>query len=115
MTGASTVYRCYDAEGRLIYVGCTGNLEQRLRGHRNSSWWSVQIADVRTTDYPTAIEGRIAEREAIRTEHPRWNTQGRVVLTVEHATDVATSIESSGTHSSQALRRAEKLRRKAMA
>lgn len=27
------VYRVYDGDGRLIYVGCTGNLIQRLRYH----------------------------------------------------------------------------------
>ena len=31
------VYRMYDATERLLYVGCTKNLEQRFRNHKNEN------------------------------------------------------------------------------
>ncbi|WP_443067521.1 GIY-YIG nuclease family protein [Streptomyces sp. NBC_01426] len=33
------MYRLYDAEGRLLYVGITMNLQQRLADHRRQKFW----------------------------------------------------------------------------
>lgn len=33
------VYRVFDAEGRLLYVGCTVNPLRRARAHRRSDWF----------------------------------------------------------------------------
>lgn len=71
------VYRCYDVEGRLIYVGSTANLFGRLEQHRASSWWAGQVVQVTAKVYPNGIVGRAVERKAIRDEQPRWNKSGR--------------------------------------
>lgn len=71
------VYRCFDATGRLIYVGCTWDLPGRFGAHRSGSWWAGQVANVRASVHSGRVRGRVAESEAILTEHPRWNTQGR--------------------------------------
>lgn len=71
------VYRCYDADGRLIYVGCTATPNKRLRDHAKNSWWATQIAQVRVVVFPDRQYALAKEREAIETEGPRWNVKGR--------------------------------------
>lgn len=71
------VYRCYDADGRLIYVGCTVNPNRRIAWHRNSSWWGHQIDAVRNRVYPDRPTALMRERQAIAAEQPRWNTKSR--------------------------------------
>ena len=70
---AHFVYRVFDADERLIYVGCTRNLFMRLRTHEANTWWAYQAAKVTAKVYPDKWSGLLAEREAIRTERPRWN------------------------------------------
>lgn len=71
--GPHWVYRCFDEDGRLLYVGCTTNLRNRLEQHRASSWWSPTVAKVTSKVFPDGESGRAAERAAIRDEIPRWN------------------------------------------
>ncbi|WVX88603.1 G-I-Y Y-I-G endonuclease [Gordonia phage CheeseTouch] len=74
---AHYVYRVFDAEQRLIYVGCTKNLFERLRAHQYNSWWAFQAAHVKAEVFPDKWVGRKAEREAIQVGRPRWNLNGR--------------------------------------
>lgn len=71
------VYRCYDNQGRLVYVGSTADLFGRLDQHRKTSWWAPTVARVTAKVYPDGPTGRVAEREAIRDEVPRWNLSGK--------------------------------------
>lgn len=74
---SAVVYRAFDAEDRLLYVGCTIDLEPRLRHHEdNSPWWPFQVR-IETEGYVTRAEAAEAEAVAIATEHPRWNVKGR--------------------------------------
>jgi predicted GIY-YIG superfamily endonuclease len=76
-----TVYRVYDDADRLIYVGCTYDLDKRIRAHRGGSWWRSQIARVvAVAQYPARREALAAERHAIETEAPRWNRMFRWAL-----------------------------------
>lgn len=71
------VYRCYDAAGRLLYVGCSTNPRERLNGHRASSWWFPQVATVRNVVFPSREYALTKERQAIAEEQPRWNLKSR--------------------------------------
>lgn len=71
------VYRCFDADGRLVYVGCTKDPATRLAHHRSNAFWAGEVARVKMTVHPTKATGRAAERRAIRTESPRFNNMGR--------------------------------------
>lgn len=73
---ARYVYRVYDADGRLIYVGETGDLVQRLQYHHLKAWWGSQMDRVNAKVYPTRDLALAAERSAIRDEDPRWNITG---------------------------------------
>lgn len=74
---AHWVYRCYDATGRLIYVGSTHNLFGRLDQHRSGAWWAPQVAKVTGAVYPDRTTARRAESKAIASELPRWNVLGK--------------------------------------
>jgi len=76
MSAAGYVYEVYDAEGRLIYVGATRDVFQRMRQHVMDSWWIEQAVKVRATVHPTLAAARVVERERIRTRQPRWNIVG---------------------------------------
>ena len=71
------VYRCFDADGRLIYVGSTTDLFGRLASHRATSWWSPTVAKVTSKVYPNGVEARAIERAIIADEIPRWNKVGK--------------------------------------
>lgn len=71
------VYRCFDAEGRLLYVGCTVNPKDRIAQHRDTAWWGDRIASARMTVFPHRDYALAKEREAIFAERPVCNVKGR--------------------------------------
>lgn len=73
------VYRAYDADGVLLYVGCTAYYRTRLEQHASSSAWWLYSTDVTWRGYPTRSAARAGEAAAIRSEHPVFNIRGRAV------------------------------------
>lgn len=77
------VYRCYDADGDLIYIGCTANVTKRIASHRRgdkaASRWLAVFMDRYEVEgpYPDRDAGRQAECEAIQAEQPLFNYQQR--------------------------------------
>lgn len=71
----TALYRCYDAPGRLLYVGVTGNLGRRMRAHeKRASWWSSATRKT-VSWYPSRVEALRAEQAAISDENPVCNIQ----------------------------------------
>lgn len=74
------VYRCYDADGRLLYIGCTQDLAARMAIHEcdsdnpASAELVKRIAVLEYEEYPDRTSGLEAERNAIRDEAPLLNT-----------------------------------------
>jgi predicted GIY-YIG superfamily endonuclease len=73
------VYRCYDAQDRLLYIGHTYRTNTRFHTHRSSTKpasIALCLAMVRHTEveHPTKAEAAEAERRAIWTEAPLLNT-----------------------------------------
>jgi hypothetical protein len=64
------VYRLYDANMRLLYVGCTYSPRTRLGDHRRYQPWFPEVATTRVTAYPDAAEGYAAEAAAHASESP---------------------------------------------
>lgn len=71
------VYRVYGRRGRLLYVGCTSNLDLRKRDHRSwSGWWP--LAHRWAVEGPYSYQAaRILELAAIHLEVPQFNRTGR--------------------------------------
>jgi predicted GIY-YIG superfamily endonuclease len=75
------VYRAYDANDGLLYIGSAKNAASRISAHKRSAPWRHLVARWAVEEYPNIRAARKAEREAIRAESPEWNLAG-----VDHAT-----------------------------
>lgn len=74
----TTLYRAFDEQDRLLYVGITGDPFARLGQHHGAGWtkWTARLT---FESFETRTEAEAAELAAIRTEDPVWNVQGRPV------------------------------------
>lgn len=67
------VYRWFDSNGTLLYVGVTYDLERRRRNHRYGSGWFQFAARSEVATYPTWGAALQAESAAIAAESPVFN------------------------------------------
>jgi predicted GIY-YIG superfamily endonuclease len=74
----TALYRFYDADEKLLYVGITNDPWRRWRQHVQEKPWYPQVKHQAVTWYDTRIAAEIAEHVAIRREHPRFNIAGAV-------------------------------------
>ena len=78
-----SVYRCYAADGSLLYVGCAADMALRMfhHLHRCNAWKQPNgtlrrhMAHWDAVEYRTKAEARAAERVAIANERPLLNKQ----------------------------------------
>ncbi len=69
----TALYRWYDDQDRLLYVGISDELSGRVIGHTKESSWMDFAARSTITRYPCREDGAEAEIEAIKTEQPLFN------------------------------------------
>ncbi|MEX2421061.1 MAG: hypothetical protein WD670_04515 [Actinomycetota bacterium] len=70
-----SVYRFYDGQGRLLYVGVTGRGLTRAREHsRSKEWWEL-VKSSTVEHLATTGEALERERELIRSLRPIYNVQ----------------------------------------
>lgn len=74
---AHFVYRCFDADGALLYVGQTQDAVARMAQHAYSAFWATEVTRVKITAHSGRETARDVERDVIRDENPRFNSQGR--------------------------------------
>jgi len=67
------VYRCYDAEGALLYIGSTAAYLRRMAAHRTEKPWWHHVARTEAERFPEISLARARETAAILAERPRWN------------------------------------------
>jgi predicted GIY-YIG superfamily endonuclease len=67
------VYRCFNKEGDLLYVGCSSNVAARLADHKRISVWYEVLARVEISDPMPRERALEAEKRAIIQEGPRFN------------------------------------------
>jgi hypothetical protein len=79
---STTLYRAYDADHRLLYVGITDKLvTERLLQHR-AYWrvgWVEHVTAVHVRHYDDRAVAAAAESVAIRDEDPVFNLAGRPI------------------------------------
>lgn len=72
------VYRCWDSDGVLLYVGCSKTPEKRwLHWRQNKAAdWPLWTTRREVEWFPDERVGRAAESAAIRDERPLFNVRG---------------------------------------
>jgi len=75
----TVLYRAFDRDDRLLYIGIADDFRTRLRDHviTNSAAWVPYAARMDRTPIPPRPEAFLIERVAIRLENPVFNRQGR--------------------------------------
>ncbi|MFG2372596.1 GIY-YIG nuclease family protein [Streptomyces sp. NPDC048504] len=72
----TALYRFFDADGALLYVGITADLEKRWSGHQSNKAWWPDVAEKTVKWHADRSSALSAELEAIRSEAPRYNVAG---------------------------------------
>jgi predicted GIY-YIG superfamily endonuclease len=67
------LYRHFDKDERLLYVGIATNSITRFWQHKKNSPWFDQVFRVATVIYPSREQAVAAERRAIAVENPVHN------------------------------------------
>jgi predicted GIY-YIG superfamily endonuclease len=69
------LYRHFNSDGVLLYVGISINAVLRLSQHRQMSHWYDEIANITLESFETRAEALKAETHAIQNEKPKYNIQ----------------------------------------
>lgn len=72
MAPRHALYRLFDSDGKLLYVGETNNPDRRLEQHRKNKPWN-QVASIAVAWLENREVALMAERAAIEVERPTWN------------------------------------------
>ena len=75
--GPTTLYRHFDEDGRLLYVGISCDVWRRQADHSNRSHCYDLSVRIETEEYRGRFAAEVAERHAIQTEKPLHNIAGR--------------------------------------
>lgn len=70
------VYRAFDAEDRLLYVGIADDVERRIAAHQGGSGWFDHAERLVIESHVDRAAAMSAERQIITRERPLWNLQG---------------------------------------
>jgi len=73
MSELHALYRFFDHDGLLLYVGITNDLGTRLSDHRRDKPWWAEVARVMVAQFESREAVLAAEKVAIRTEQPKYN------------------------------------------
>ena len=87
----TALYRFYDADERLLYVGITNDPWRRWRQHVLEKSWYPQVKHQAVTWYDNRTAAEVAEYVAIRCEYPRFNIAGAVRPVPDEAPAESTS------------------------
>ena len=68
-----TVYRHFDKEGQLLYVGASSNVLQRTVAHSVGSDWFEQVHMIKLERFDSYEDMLLAEKQAIAAENPLYN------------------------------------------
>jgi predicted GIY-YIG superfamily endonuclease len=70
----TALYRLYDADDVLLYVGITKNTVQRWSQHSKTKPWWRKVAKREVTWFDSRPDALLAEHRAIVAEHPLHNS-----------------------------------------
>lgn len=71
------LYRHFNAQGELLYVGISFRPLLRTKEHAALSGWTKEIANITINYLPTRKDAMAAEAKAVREENPLYNIRLR--------------------------------------
>lgn len=77
----TAVYRCYDADDRLLYVGMSIDPHGRLECHRTQSSWYPRMVRSTFEWFPDRATARAEELRVMRAESSLHNREGLTMPT----------------------------------
>lgn len=106
-TGRTALYRLFDADRRLLYVGIAATPLTRWQAHASDKHWWDDV-DVKEIEWcATCAEAEAAEVQAIATEKPLWNKSSGVASS-RMESDVSYGLGTNLKRSLQRFKRAER-------
>jgi len=69
----TVLYRYYNDNKELLYVGITGDQSKRFSAHNRSSEWMQLATTAKLEHYATRGDAKAAETKAIKEENPIYN------------------------------------------
>lgn len=115
MRGLHCLYRHYDAEGALLYIGISSSLAHRIEAHRRASDWFPLVVSISVQHFDTREALEEAERAAIVAEKPPHNRRvdgAPHVVKPQRGRWVALNPDSDALRKLKELAEADKQRRK---
>jgi predicted GIY-YIG superfamily endonuclease len=85
----TALYRLYDAEDQLLYIGISSSPTRRWRQHERDKGWWPQVAKLVMVWLDSRLDAQSAEGHAIKAEGPLHN----VIGTKEEESEVAVENE----------------------
>jgi len=73
----TALYRHFDSDGRLLYVGITNSAVARINQHMKTARWAEDIRSVEIEWFETRADAIDAEDRAIASENPVFNIRGQ--------------------------------------
>lgn len=73
------LYRWFDKEGNLLYIGISTNAYGRAKQHKTTAKWWPNAANMTVVSYPSREDVEAAEKDAIRTEKPKFNIRHQLI------------------------------------
>lgn len=73
MNDRVALYRCFAADGALLYVGISVGFARRWYEHAKAKSWWPEVARLTVDLFPDRPSADAAETAAIRDEKPRYN------------------------------------------
>lgn len=73
MSDTHVLYRFFDADDTLLYIGITKNPVNRFKGHQYDKSWFKHVTRSTMEHFGSRAELMAAEIRAIRTERPKYN------------------------------------------
>ena len=73
----TTLYRAYNSENELLYVGISHSVMARIGQHKSAGVWHGKCVRITLEHFANRELARKAENKAIKKEYPIYNKQGK--------------------------------------
>lgn len=73
----TTLYRAFNGENELLYVGISHSVMARIGQHKSAGVWHGKCVRITLEHFATRELARKAENKAIKKEYPIYNKQGK--------------------------------------